>query len=112
MTPDTGDDRPDTASLLGNTPLLPLHRITRAIPHVEVYAKAEWLTPGGSVKDRPALSMIRAALASGALGPGKRILDATSGNTGIALAMIGAALGIDVTLCIPANDGQKRTLKA
>jgi len=114
MTPDTGDARPDVASLIGDTPLLRLRRIARDIPHVELYAKAEWMNPGGSVKDRPALSMIRAALASGALGPGKRILDATSGNTGIALAMIGAALGIDVTLCIPANanDVRKRTLRA
>ena len=80
---------------------------------MEFCAKAEWFNPGGSVKDRPALSMIEAGLASGALHPGKTILDATSGNTGIAYAMIGPALGYPVKLCLPdsASHERKRILK-
>ena len=70
---------------------------------VELYAKAEWLNPGGSVKDRAARRMICEALARGQLQDGRRLLDATSGNTGIAYAMIGAALGFGVTLCVPEN---------
>jgi cysteine synthase B len=93
---------------IGNTPLLRLERIGRDFPHVEFAAKAEWFNPGGSVKDRPALSMIQAGLASGALGPGKRIIDATSGNTGIAYAMVGAALGYKVTLCLPDSASHER----
>src|SRR4030088_8444 len=77
---------------IGNTPLLRLQRIGREFPNVEFAAKAEWFNPGGSVKDRPAFSMIQAGLSGGALNPGKTIIDATSGNTGIAYAMIGAAL--------------------
>src|SRR5260370_21220782 len=69
---------------IGNTPLLRLERVGREFPNVEFCAKAEWFNPGGSVKDRPALSMIQAGLASGALKSGKTIIDATSGNTGIA----------------------------
>ncbi len=104
----------DVASLIGGTPLLRLSRVTRDNPDVTVYAKAEWQNPGGSVKDRAALGMVRSAEASGALVPGRRILDATSGNTGIALAMLGAARGIGVTLCVPSNasDARKRTLRA
>src|SRR5271169_4965344 len=81
---------------------------------VEICAKAEWCNPGGSVKDRAALSMIQAGLASGALRPGKTIIDATSGNTGIAYAMIGAALGYPVKLCLPdsASHERKRILSA
>src|SRR5258708_32277912 len=99
---------------IGNTPLLRLERISRAFPNIEFLAKAEWLNPGGSVKDRPALSMIQAGLASGALRPGKTIIDATSGNTGISYAMIGAALGYPVTLCLPdsASHERKRILAA
>jgi S-sulfo-L-cysteine synthase (O-acetyl-L-serine-dependent) len=93
---------------IGNTPLLRLERIGRDFPNIEFTAKAEWFNPGGSVKDRPALSMIQAALASGGLRPGKTIIDATSGNTGIAYAMIGAALGYPVTLCLPDNASQER----
>src|SRR5215470_12219368 len=85
---------------IGNTPLLRLERIGRDYSNVEFAAKAEWFNPGGSVKDRPALSMIQAGLASGALTLGKRIIDATSGNTGSAYAMVGAALGYGVTLCL------------
>src|SRR5258708_21563039 len=81
---------------IGNTPLLRLERVGHEFPNVEFCAKAEWFNPGGSVKDRPALSMIQAGLASGALRAGKTIIDATSGNTGIAYAMVGAALGFPV----------------
>lgn len=99
---------------IGRTPLLRVERLTREFPHVEFYAKAEWFNPGGSVKDRAALCMIREGLRSGALRSGKTILDATSGNTGIAYAMIGAALGYPVKLCLPASASaeRQRTLKA
>jgi cysteine synthase B len=93
---------------IGNTPLLRMERIGREFPNVAFAAKAEWFNPGGSVKDRPALSMIQAGLASGGLGLGKTIIDATSGNTGIAYAMIGAVLGYPVTLCLPDNVSQER----
>ena len=100
--------------MIGNTPLLRLDRVGREFPNVEFLAKAEWFNPGGSVKDRPALSMIQAGLASGALRAGKTIIDATSGNTGIAYAMIGAALGYPVKLCLPdsASHERKRILNA
>jgi cysteine synthase B len=99
---------------IGNTPLLLLSRIAREFPHIEFYAKAEWFNPGGSVKDRPALSMIEAGLTSGLLRAGQIIIDATSGNTGIAYAMIGAALGYPVKLCLPdsASHERKRILTA
>ena len=99
---------------IGNTPLLRLERLGREFSHVEFYAKAEWFNPGGSVKDRPALNMIQAGLASGALKCGKAIIDATSGNTGIAYAMIGAAMGYPVKLCLPdsASHERKRILAA
>lgn len=99
---------------IGNTPLLRLQRVTSEFPNVEFTAKAEWFNPGGSVKDRPGLSMIQAGLASGDLRPGKTIIDATSGNTGIAYAMIGAALSYPVTLCLPdsASVERKRILNA
>src|SRR5271154_1605654 len=100
--------------LIGNTPLVRLARVGSEFPYVEFYAKAEWCNPGGSVKDRPALSMIQDGLASGALRPGKTIIDATSGNTGIAYAMSGAALGYPVKLCLPesASHERKRILNA
>jgi S-sulfo-L-cysteine synthase (O-acetyl-L-serine-dependent) len=99
---------------IGNTPLLRLERIGREFPNVEFAAKAEWFNPGGSVKDRPALGMIQAGIKSGALTPGKTIIDATSGNTGIAYAMIAAALGYPVKLCLPdsASHERKRILAA
>src|ERR1700694_302651 len=99
---------------IGNTPLLRLERVGQKFPNVEFYAKAEWFNPGGSVKDRPALSMIQAGLASGELRPGKTIIDATSGNTGIAYATVGAALGFPVQLCLPdsASHERKRILAA
>jgi S-sulfo-L-cysteine synthase (O-acetyl-L-serine-dependent) len=99
---------------IGNTPLLRLAHIGREFEHVEICGKAEWFNPGGSVKDRPALAMIEAGIQSGALVAGKTIIDATSGNTGIAYAMIGAALGYSVTLCLPdsASHERKRMLAA
>jgi len=99
---------------IGNTPLLRITQVTSEFPNVQFFAKAEWYNPGGSVKDRPALSMIRAGLATGKLGPGKTIVDATSGNTGIAYAMIGAALGYPVKLFLPqsASHERKRILAA
>jgi cysteine synthase B len=99
---------------IGNTPLLRLGRVSNEFPSIEFSAKAEWFNPGGSVKDRPAKGMIEAGLASGALRPGKTILDATSGNTGIAYAMIGAALGYRVKLFLPysASEERKRILAA
>jgi S-sulfo-L-cysteine synthase (O-acetyl-L-serine-dependent) len=99
---------------IGNTPLLRLERVAREFPNIEFYAKAEWFNPGGSVKDRPALSMIQAGVASGALRPGKTLIDATSGNTGIAYATIGAALGYPVKLCLAdsASPERKRILTA
>lgn len=93
---------------IGNTPLLRLERVGSEFPNVEFYAKAEWFNPGGSVKDRPALSMIQAGLEGGALSRGKTIIDATSGNTGIAYAMIGAAMGYPVKLCLPDSASQER----
>lgn len=99
---------------VGNTPLLRLDRIASDFPHVEILFKAEWFNPGGSVKDRAALAMIRDGERRGALRPGKIILDATSGNTGIAYAMVGAALGYRVNLCLPssASPERKRILQA
>lgn len=91
---------------IGNTPLLKLGRVSRDVTPVEIFAKAEWFNPGGSVKDRPALNMILGAEKSGELTPDKTILDATSGNTGIAFAMLGAALGYRVKLAIPSNAGR------
>ncbi|HKW88875.1 MAG TPA: cysteine synthase family protein [Candidatus Acidoferrales bacterium] len=96
------------AALVGRTPLLCLDSLSKDFPHVEFHAKAEWLNPGGSVKDRAALWMIREAEGSGKLRAGKTILDATSGNTGIALAMFGAALGYPVKLCVPASASIER----
>ncbi len=94
--------------LVGDTPLLELPNIAAEVPGVRIFGKAEWRNPGGSVKDRPALWMIRAGEASGALTPDKVILDATSGNTGIAYAWIGAALGYKVKLCMPKNASEER----
>ncbi len=93
---------------IGKTPLLRLDRAGEEFPAVEFYGKAEWHNPGGSVKDRPALSMILEGERSGALRPGKTILDATSGNTGIAYGMIGAVKGYPVKLCLPGNASEER----
>lgn len=99
---------------VGHTPLWRLRAFEAEIAPVELYAKAEHLNPGRSVKDRPALRMILEGERSGELRPGQTILDATSGNTGIALAWIGAARGYSVALCIPANasPGRLATLRA
>jgi cysteine synthase B len=99
------------ASHVGNTPLLPLRRVTSNLsPRTRVFIKAEWFNPGGSVKDRPALNIIQTALANGDLGNGKRLLDSTSGNTGISYATFGSALGIPVTLALPANASPERIM--
>ncbi|MBI1352884.1 MAG: cysteine synthase [Acidobacteria bacterium] len=100
---------------IGDTPLIRLERIGKAeFPDVEIYAKAEYFNPGGSVKDRPALNMVQDGERSGRLQPGGTIIDATSGNTGIAYAMIGAAKGYKVKLYMPANasEERKKILKA
>jgi cysteine synthase B len=94
---------------IGSTPLLSFHRITAHLPAaVKIYAKAEWTNPGGSVKDRAALNIIHEAERDGRLKPGRIILDSTSGNTGIAYAMIGAARGYRVKLFVPANASPER----
>jgi cysteine synthase B len=100
--------------LIGNTPLIRLSGFEAGLRNVELYAKAEWRNPGGSVKDRPAARMILDGERSGALTRTKILLDATSGNTGIAYAMIGAARGYRVRLCVPENvtPERKRILKA
>src|SRR5438046_3488859 len=99
----------DLESQIGNTPLLGLRRVARELAAgVEIFVKAEHMNPGGSVKDRAALSMILEGERSGRLYPGKTILDATSGNTGIAYAMIGAARHYPVTLCLPKNASEER----
>jgi cysteine synthase B len=99
---------------IGNTPLIRLERPVRGLKDVALLAKAEWINPGGSVKDRAAASMVRDAQERGLLVHGKALLDATSGNTGIALAMLGAALGFPVQLAMPSNVSpeRKRILKA
>jgi cysteine synthase B len=106
----------DTSVLahIGNTPLIHLAKLSADLPGVEIYAKAEYFNPGGSVKDRPALSMLLDGERTGKLTQDRVILDATSGNTGIAYAMIGAARGYKVKLCLPMNASpeRKRILKA
>jgi len=99
---------------IGNTPLVRLERLAAGLDGVQVLAKAEWNNPGGSIKDRAASNIISEALDAGKLGQGKALLDSTSGNTGIAYAMLGAAYGIPVTLCMPSNVSmeRKRILKA
>ena len=99
---------------IGNTPLLQLRRVTSGLENIEVLGKAEWLNPGGSVKDRAAANIVAQAQRSGKLTPGKILLDSTSGNTGIAYAMMGAAQGFPVTLCMPENVSieRKRILTA
>jgi len=96
--------------MIGRTPLVRLHQFERETPGVELYAKAEWQNPGGSVKDRAGARMILEGEATGKLKPGRVILDATSGNTGIAYAMIGAARGYKVKLCVPENASPERKL--
>jgi cysteine synthase B len=113
-TPTTGRRRPvRLLELIGNTPLIDLSALTGR-DEVKLFAKAESANPGGSVKDRPALAMVLDAERRGLFGEGRRLLDATSGNTGIAYAMIGAAMGIPVTLCLPdsASPERKKILRA
>jgi len=98
----------DITRLVGNTPLLRVRLFESEFPRVEVYAKAEWFNPGGSVKDRAALSMIEDGERRGALTPEKTIIDSTSGNTGIAYALIGAAKGYRVKLVMPGNVSSER----
>jgi cysteine synthase B len=93
---------------IGNTPLLRLDALTSDLPGVALLGKAEWYNPGGSVKDRAAANIVAEAQRSGKLSPGKILLDATSGNTGIAYAMLGAAEGFPVTLCMPENVSRER----
>jgi cysteine synthase B len=106
-------DRSSSSSvldLIGRTPLVRLHRFERELDGVELYAKLEWQNPGGSVKDRAAARMILEGESSGKLTRGKTILDATSGNTGIAYAMVGASRGYGVKLCVPENASPERKL--
>jgi cysteine synthase B len=94
---------------VGNTPMLRLRKLTAGLaPSVRVLVKAEWFNPSGSVKDRAALNIVRTAIATGQLGNGKRLLDSTSGNMGIAYATFGAALGVPVTLCVPESASAER----
>jgi S-sulfo-L-cysteine synthase (O-acetyl-L-serine-dependent) len=96
--------------MIGRTPLVRLHQFERETPGVELYAKAEWQNPGGSVKDRAAARMILDGEATGKLDATRTIIDATSGNTGIAYAMVGAARGYRVKLCLPDNASTERKL--
>jgi len=111
-TPAPATDRAASSvlDLIGRTPLVRLRRFERETPGVELYAKAEWQNPGGSVKDRAAARMIAEGEASGKLRPGLTIVDATSGNTGIAYAMVGAARGYKVKLFLPENASPERKL--
>src|SRR3989454_4520199 len=115
--PSSGPKKVDSAlDLIGDTPLVEIHKITEGIvpSRVRIFAKLEGFNPGGSVKDRPALRMVQEGIRTGKLRPGKTVLDSTSGNTGIALAMIGRVLGYPVELVIPANvsSERKRILQA
>lgn len=101
--------QPTMLDMVGNTPLIRLNHIVSKLPEkVEIYVKAEWFNPSGSSKDRPAAQIIRKALATGELRPGKVLLDSTSGNMGIAYATFGGALGIPVHLAIPSNASPQR----
>ena len=109
--PSSGSKKVDSAlDLIGDTPLVEIHKITEGIvpSGVRIYAKLEGFNPGGSVKDRPALRMVQEGIRTGKLRPGKTILDSTSGNTGIALALIGRILGYPVELIVPANVSVER----
>ena len=110
-------DRTPVVQAIGNTPLIRLSRFERHLglpASISLHLKAEWVNPGGSIKDRTARSILRAAVAAGDLGAGQALIDATSGNTGIAYALLGAALDIPITLVVPgsASDERKRTLAA
>jgi S-sulfo-L-cysteine synthase (O-acetyl-L-serine-dependent) len=110
-------DRTAVVQAIGNTPLIRLARYERHLglpDSVEIHLKAEWVNPGGSIKDRTGRSIVRAAIAAGELGDGQSLIDATSGNTGIAYALLGAAVDVPVTLVVPgsASEERKRTLAA
>ena len=108
--PEPAAPRPGQSLLdrIGNTPLLRFDRLTEHLPGVTLLGKAEWYNPGGSVKDRAAANIVAEGRLSGQFSPGKTLLDATSGNTGIAYAMLGAAKGFPVTLCMPSNVSPER----
>jgi cysteine synthase B len=93
---------------IGNTPLLRLDSLTAHLPNIQLLGKVEWANPGGSIKDRAASAIVQSALREGKLTPGKSLLDATSGNTGIAYAMLGSAMGFPVVLCMPSNVSPER----
>jgi cysteine synthase B len=104
-----GSELPGLEARVGDTPIVALRRVTAGLaPRVRIYAKLEWFNPGGSVKDRPALNIIRSALANGQLGAGRRLLDSTSGNMGISYATFAAAHGIPLTLAVPAGASPER----
>src|SRR5688572_7070657 len=113
-TPGSSSTASSIVDLIGHTPMIRLSGFEAGLRNVQLYAKAEWRNPGGSVKDRPAARMLLEGERSGALTRDKILLDATSGNTGIAYAMIGAARGYRVRLCVPGNvtPERKRILKA
>jgi cysteine synthase B len=98
----------DVLSLIGNTPLVKIQKLGREFPEIEIYAKAEWENPGGSVKDRPAMNIVREAERAGLMHPGRILIDSTSGNTGIAYAMICAARGYRLKICMPSNVSVER----
>lgn len=107
--PPAFDDLPPVVSLIGNTPLVRLTRVVKTLPpSVDLHVKLEGFNPGGSVKDRTALSIVQEAIQRGALTPDKTLLDATSGNTGIAYAMLGAAMGFPVQLALPEDVSPER----
>jgi cysteine synthase B len=109
-TPETATPRPGQSLLerIGNTPLLRFDQLTAGLPNVTLLGKAEWHNPGGSVKDRAAANIVAEGRRNGRFSSGKILLDATSGNTGIAYAMLGAAEGFSVTLCMPTNVSAER----
>ena len=106
------EKKPSVLDAIGSTPLLRLNRVLpkEISPKLEIYAKAEWFNPGGSVKDRAAYRMVREGLSSGAFQKGQTLIDSTSGNTGIAYAMIGAAMGFPVELVVPKNVSYERKM--
>jgi S-sulfo-L-cysteine synthase (O-acetyl-L-serine-dependent) len=108
--PEPATPRPGQSLIdrIGNTPLLRFDRLTEDLPGVTLLGKAEWYNPGGSVKDRAAANIVATGRLSGVFASGKTLLDATSGNTGIAYAMLGAAEGFPVTLCMPENVSAER----
>src|SRR5271157_4449851 len=108
--PEPAEPRPGLSLIerIGNTPLLRFDQLTTHLPGVTLLGKAEWYNPGGSVKDRAAANIVAEGRRSGKFAPGKILLDATSGNTGIAYAMLGAAAGFPVTLCMPTNVSVER----